>query len=412
MKKALFLGYVWPEPKTTAAGHRMIQLLQAFQNDGFQITFASAAQQSPYSENLKTLGIKTKAIRLNDGGFDSFIAALAPNVVVFDRFMVEEQFGWRVAENAPQAIRILNTEDLHSLRESRESCLKQKLDFTEDLWLQNDKTKREVASIYRSDLSLLVSSYETDLLKNQLQINASLLLNLPLFYDPLTSEDRRHWLSFAQRNDFLMVGNGKHAPNVDAVHYLKNDIWPLIRERLPNAQLHCYGAYLPKSLTEMHNPKTGFLVHGWVDDLDVVMRQVRVQLAPLRFGAGIKGKLLDGLRNGLPTVSTNIGVEGMQTNKSFETLTAEEPIAFAHKAVSLYTDESLWSHSQNVGTALLHTAYAKEALTQRLFGRIAELQNNLVKHRRANFIGGMLQHSSLAATKYLAKWIEAKNRKD
>jgi len=94
-KKALFIGYVWPEPVTTAAGHRMIQLLNALKKN-YEITFASTAQQTRYTVNLDELGITTEQIQLNHPSFNDFIENLQPDVVVFDRFMIEEQFGWRV----------------------------------------------------------------------------------------------------------------------------------------------------------------------------------------------------------------------------------------------------------------------------------------------------------------------------
>ena len=169
LKKALFIGYVWPEPKTTAAGHRMLQLLQCFKEQGFELTFVSTAQKSEYSEELSEYKIDTKTILLNDSSFDDFVGRLNPDVVVFDRFMIEEQFGWRVAENCPKAIRILNTEDLHSLRHTRQVCLKADAAFTNTAWIEQDITKRELASVYRSDLTLLISDVETQLLKDGFQ---------------------------------------------------------------------------------------------------------------------------------------------------------------------------------------------------------------------------------------------------
>src|SRR6056297_4363571 len=128
-KKILVIGYVWPEPTTTAAGCRMLQLLDAFLTFGYDITFASTASKTQYSLDLAKLGVQEVAIQLNHSSFDEFVKELSPNVVVFDRFMVEEQFGWRLAEFAPNALRILNTEDLHALRKSREDAHKKEQPF-------------------------------------------------------------------------------------------------------------------------------------------------------------------------------------------------------------------------------------------------------------------------------------------
>ena len=167
MKRLLAIGHIWPEPSTTAAGNRMLQLLRAFLDRDYEITFASVAVRTEYSHDLTTLGIEEVSIKLNHNSFEDLVKKKDPDIVVFDRFMVEEQFGWRIAESCPNAIRVLNTEDLHSLREYRELCLKRDSTFTTTDWLQRDKTKREVASIFRSDLTLLVSSFEKNLLQEK-----------------------------------------------------------------------------------------------------------------------------------------------------------------------------------------------------------------------------------------------------
>ncbi|UZJ65054.1 hypothetical protein OKW96_01845 [Sphingobacterium sp. KU25419] len=112
-QEILFIGLVWPEPSSSAAGFRIIQLLKSFQNNGNTITFASAASRSPYSADLSAMGIHEVEIKLNDASFNDFVQELNPNIVVFDRFMTEEQYSWRVAQECPDAVRILDTEDLH-----------------------------------------------------------------------------------------------------------------------------------------------------------------------------------------------------------------------------------------------------------------------------------------------------------
>jgi hypothetical protein len=108
----LVIGYVWPEPNSSAAGKRMMQLLQSFIQANYEIVFASAAQKSGFEANLIALGITEKQIQLNHASFDAFVSDFNPNVVLFDRFFIEEQFGWRVSKNCPNALKILDTEDL------------------------------------------------------------------------------------------------------------------------------------------------------------------------------------------------------------------------------------------------------------------------------------------------------------
>ena len=142
MQKVLFIGLVFPESTSTAAGSRMLQLLYFFLKENYHITFASAAQITPYIDNLESLGIDSVTIELNNTSFDNFIKRLQPDIVVFDRFISEEQFGWRVVENCPNAIRVLDTEDLHCLRQARGEAFKKEESFKLEQLYRLDITKR------------------------------------------------------------------------------------------------------------------------------------------------------------------------------------------------------------------------------------------------------------------------------
>ncbi len=410
MKKLLVIGHVWPEPSTTAAGNRMLQLLDVFLEKHYQITFACTAAKTPYSITLEDLGVREATITLNHDSFDHFAKNLDPEIVLFDRFMVEEQFGWRVAMACPDAVQILNTEDLHSLREFRETCVKTGKGFTEEEWRKQDKTKREMASIYRVDLALLISPFETHLLEKSLQVPPRLLLYLPFMYTPVKQETVGEWPTFHERNDFVAFGNGKHPPNTDAFSQLKTVIWPLIRKALPEAKLHIYGAYLPQRILEMHAPGEGFWIHGWVEDLAGVVQKTRLLLAPLRFGAGLKGKLAFAMQQGTPNVTTPTGAEGMPKDLPWAGEIAATPETFAQKAVTLYHDAEKWQEKQQNGVVLLNKAFHKEQHTAHFFTVLESIQQELSAHRNRNFIGALLRHQSMAASKYMGKWIQEKNK--
>jgi len=168
----------------------MLQLIQTFLNKNYDITFATAAAQSDHAIDLKVLGVSTANIELNNSSFNTFIKERQPDVVLFDRFMTEEQFGWRVAEECPNALRIIDTEDLHSLRKVRQDCFKRNKEFSVTDWLQADITKREIASIYRCDLSLIISEYEMQFLQNTIQIQSNLLQYLPFMLDPVSNDKK------------------------------------------------------------------------------------------------------------------------------------------------------------------------------------------------------------------------------
>ncbi|MEP3209945.1 MAG: glycosyltransferase [Maribacter sp.] len=410
-KKLLIVAFVWPEPNSTAAGNRMQQLLHYFLKKGYQITVASTAAESELALDLRALGISKATIRLNHSSFDEFIANLAPDVVLFDRFLTEEQFGWRVAEFAPLALRILDTEDLHSLRYTREKCFKNGISFSENAWIQENITKREIASIYRSDIALIISSYEMYLLRDVLQIDKSVLMYLPFLIDFISEEEKKALNGFENRRDFICIGNGKHRPNIDAIVWLKTEIWPLIRKELPHANLKIYGAYLPEQIQQMHLEKDGFIVEGWANDANEVLHLARVNMAPLRFGAGLKGKLIAAMENGTPSVTTPIGAEGTHGNLAFNGRIAKTAASIAEAAVELYTNQNDWLQAQADGFKIINSLYAKTVWMEKLDAKIASVQIDLERHRKNNFVGAMLRHQTLSSTKYMAKWIEAKNDK-
>ena len=357
-KSLLIIGAVWVEPNSSAAGKRMLQLIAQFLERDYKITFASPAQKNEKAIDLISSGINEVAIELNNASFDVFVKELNPTIVLFDRFMMEEQFGWRVAENCPQAIRILDTEDLHCLRKTRELCLKQQVHFSVEELLKQDITKREIAAILRCDVSLIISTYEMDLLKSIFKINEKILYYLPFLFDEITESQQKKWQSFEDREHFVFIGNFFHKPNVDAVLTLKNKVWTAIRKQLPKAEIHIYGAYVNQQIQELHNKKEGFIVKGFVEDANEVVENAKVVLAPLNYGAGIKGKLTEAMLCGTPSVTTTIGVEGMAGDFPWNGFVADDFSNFVLKAVELYINKTVWEHSQLNGVAIINSVYS------------------------------------------------------
>ncbi|MEO9076197.1 MAG: glycosyltransferase [Gelidibacter sp.] len=407
--KLLIIGHVWPEPRSSAAGSRMMQLIGAFQKEDYEIIFASACAKSDNAFDLSAMGIVQANIEMNHSSFDRFVKSFNPDVVVFDRFMTEEQFGWRVAENCPDALRILDTEDLHSLRKGRQQAFKDGQAFS-DSYFFNDVAKREIASIYRCDVSLMISEIEISLLKDVFNVPEDLLLYLPFQCNTITEQAIQNLPLFNTRNHFITIGNFLHEPNYDAVLYLKETIWPLIKQKLPSAQLHIYGAYASQKVNQLHHEASGFLIKGFAEDAHEVMANAKVCVAPLRFGAGLKGKVIDAMQNGTPCVMTTIAAEGMFGNLKPNGFIEDTPEEFVKKAVLLYQNESLWKENQNNGFKTLIERFDKIFFHERLFSRINELIVHLQKHRHHNFTGQLLQHHTLQSTKYMGKWIEEKNK--
>ncbi|WP_318642708.1 glycosyltransferase [Flavobacterium ardleyense] len=405
-QKILIIGIVWPEPKSSAAGTRMLQLLQFLKSYDYEITFCSAAMRSDYSLNFYELNIATQQIELNSSSFDDYIKSQNPDIVIFDRFMIEEQYGWRVAENCPDALRILDTEDLHCLRLARQVAYKKGTEFELDSLLLQDVAKREMASILRCDLSLIISEFEMQVLQNVFNISEKLLHYIPIFAEKSTGVIA----SFEERNNFLFIGNYLHEPNKQAALLLKKEIWPLIRKQLPEAKIQIYGAYATQEILQLNNIKEGFLVKCRAQDANEVMVNSRVLLAPMPFGAGLKGKLLESMQNGTPSITTNIGAEGISNNANWNGFVTDDYNEFANAAVRLYSDKEDWNSAQEKGFKILTNRFDKSLFEDELQNRIVELQKNLKAHRKQNFFGALLQHHTLTSSKYLSKWIEAKNK--
>ncbi len=407
--RLLIIGYVWPEPHSSAAGSRMMQLITLFLEQGWEVTFASPAMDSPLMVDLEAIGVKKVAIQLNHSSFDRFVMLLQPDVVLFDRFMMEEQFGWRVVAQCPQALRILDTEDLHSLRYARQKAVKAQKPFDLAVFKNSDLAKREVASIFRCDITLMISEVEMGLLTREFGVPKVLLHHLMLLLEPIPESQVKAWPHFILREHFVTIGNFRHEPNWDAVLYLKQHIWPLVRKELPKAELHIYGAYTPPKATALHKPLEGFYIEGWVADVIPVMTQARVCLAPIRFGAGIKGKFTDAMRCGTPSVTTSIGAEAMSGTLPWAGKIANDPKAIADAAVTLYTNQIAWKTAQQNGISIINNLYNRDTLMGGFMEKMHSVIADLTSHRTHNFIGGMLLHHSMRSTEYMSRWITEKN---
>jgi len=392
------------------------------------------------------------------------------SAVVFDRFYAEEAFSFRIREICPDALLVLDMQDIHSLRLGRQ-CLVEEMDrldieegdscgtkntrdrsmrMTKQLMekvmefdpsLFNgtgskrrekayDTFLRELASVYRSDLVLVCSTDEMKLFESW-NIHKRKLVPASFFCmeagDDMPSKTTcPKSYTFEDRKDFVTVGGFKHAPNVDAVKLLRYEIWPRIRERLPDARMHVYGAYPTPLILSMHDEKSGFIVHGQVDDIDEVLSKSRVLLAPLRFGAGVKGKIVDAWRCGCPVVTTPVGAEGMMgedqcsdvvadgnkftkdNDGSWGGMIASDTNEFVDTAVKAYTQKELWGRYQEKGSDLLNQLFNGRVNLPVIESGIRDATASLRQRRRLDAVGALLWRDAQRSTEYFSKWIELK----
>lgn len=402
--RVLIIGLVWPEPTSSAAGWRMLQLIDELKKISNDIHFACAASKSVSSHSLEKLNVITHDIVLNDSSFNDFIADLLPDVVVYDRFITEEQFGWRVKQLFPNIISVLDTEDLHFVRRARTTAFKTNTKVNYD----TADCYRELSSIYRSDLSIIISKFEYDLLINHFNIPSKQLLYLPFIEAKISNENKEKLPNFNNRKDFMFIGNFIHEPNYQTVLQLKK-IWTSIRKRLPNIQIHIYGAYASQKVLQLNNVNDGFIIKGKADDVNQIMQQYRVLVAPIPFGAGLKGKFVDGFSNGLPNVTSKIGAEAMFA-EHWGGFVAENETDFVDAACKLYEEEVEWNRAVATGFNILNNQFSEEIWSGILKNAILKIHENIEVHRNNLFIQKILWQNGLQAVKYMSLWIEQKNK--
>ena len=404
----LVIGKVWPEPSSSAAGTRMMQLLNLFKSKNTKLTFACTANTSQHQVDLKALDIIAATIELNSDSFNDFILDLKPTLVIFDRFMTEEQFGWRVMEHCPNALRVLNTEDMHFLRDARHKALKngKSIDLNNQSEMHSSNTSREISAIYRSDLSLIISSVEKELLTNTFQVPDHLLYYLPLFIKR-TSDNIPE---FEERSNFMFIGNFLHEPNTDAVKYLKDEIWPLIRKEIPNAKVIIYGAYPTQKVSQLNAPKDGFYIHGRTNDASEETMKARISLAPIRFGAGIKGKLLEAMACGTPNVTTSIGAEGIKFDSEWNGSVVDSAESFANVAVELYSNKQKWSEAQENGFKIISKSFDSKTHLPNLDKTLQDIFDNLGAHRVKDYTSTLVKQQTMMSSRYLSYWIMEKEK--
>lgn len=406
--KILYLGHQWPEPEASAAGHRTLQILEVFRHMGARVHMGSTAERGPLSAPLESLEIRYHTFELNSETFNQHLQQEQYDAVCFDRFITEEQFGWRVRETLPGALLLLDTQDLHSLRYSRATALGAGREWEVADLLEEPAFYREVASLLRTDLNLLVSWAEVALLSELLP-----LLSDSLFYMPMgfKGAERAQNPGFESRKDLVFVGNGRHAPNRDAVHWLLREFAPLLSDTLPGARLHIYGAYLPEKWKHGADATALIQIHGHAPDIESVFRKARLQVAPLRFGAGVKGKVLQALGCGLPTVTTPVGAEGLFSSEGPHLCPSYGAQEFASRCASLYEDPNQWEQALNTQLDETREHFRAPSCWARALAGWWEGAGGPNRGSEAGILRALLRDKAFDSHRYLSRWIAEKNRK-
>lgn len=425
----VFVGWETIDASASAAGARSEALVRGAIDRGWRVSALSSVDRG---EGVGIGGgARAARVEANRGG--SWEAALegtgGADCVVFDRFLSEEAHSWRVRELWPNAVRVLDMQDCHALRRARERALT--AGAVMDAVVQaapgaRDRDQmREIASVQRSDLTLVCSPVEARWLEKECGVAGRKLRVASFFEDAVDTSAFRDDEDFDRRRGFVTIGTFMHKPNVDSIAWLREEVWPLVRERLPDATMRVYGSYMTEAhRARFHDPRRGFEVVGFAPDLNEVMGSARVLLAPLRFGAGIKGKVLDAWKRGTPVVTTPIGSEGTVRGVDEFWRPSSAPIDpdhgwggfgdrvsandIAEAAVRLHEDRELWSRARRAGANIINEDFSSSVNIPDVLDAIEDVMRNIDAVRDEDYIGQALWHHTEKSTTYFSKWIELK----
>jgi len=349
-KRVLFLDACTPTPDQDAGSVTALGLMRAFQGAGYKVTFVpedNFLYMPPYTTDLQRLGIECLYYPYNGSVSEHLEQAgdLYDVVFVF-RVGVAEKHLEAIRRLAPRAKIIFHTSDLHFLREERQAALENDAKRARDAERMKE---RELAVIGSVDCAVVHSVYERELL-------VKLLPQANVYVFPWILDVEGTDVPFAERQGVMFLGGYGHPPNVDAVEYFVAEVLPLVHETLPDMVFYAVGANPPDKLKALASDKV--VVTGMVPTLKPWFDRARVSVAPLRYGAGIKGKVAVAMSHGSPMVATRVASEGMQLVDGEHVLVADDPRAMADAIVRLYRDEDLWNRLSTAGLRFIDDNYS------------------------------------------------------
>lgn len=346
--RVLVIDTTLPRPDRDSGSVRAFELLKLIGESGLGIDFLPerGAPGGAPQEALHAIGVRVLPSRPIDAFRRAVRAGTDYQAVIICRYYLAEYWIPLVRAWLPKSKLILDTVDLHHLRESREGELRR------SRWLQSlaaSTLRRELAAVAASDETWVVSPAEREYLQSS-------GCDRPIRLVPNLHETCAELPCFDNRNGLLFVGGAGHPPNTDAVRWLLRDILPRIHAERPDIQLHLVGAGL-SDLMPVPLPH-GVICHDHVPDLAPLFAAVRIGIAPLRFGAGVKGKVSQCLALGLPVVATPCAAEGMHLTDGVHALIAEDAAAFAKAIVRLHDDRLLWDTLATNGRQVIESHFS------------------------------------------------------
>jgi glycosyltransferase involved in cell wall biosynthesis len=355
--RVLYIDALLPSPDQDSGSVRAVRTFAAMRALGWKVAFAAGRLRAPEPDatRLRQAGVEVFARPWTDS-IESLLRERGDefDVVIIARYYVAGPLIGMVRRHAKRALLVFDTLDLHYVRNRRLAQLK----GSPAMAVSAEAIYREELECVRaSDVTWVVSDVERDTLLREVP-GATVLVQSNV-HDAVGGGK-----PFAAREGLLFVGGFGHPPNVDAVTWFVDDIVPRLREQLPGVQVYVIGSNMPRVVEML--ARDGVQVLGFVPDLEPWLDHCRISVSPLRYGAGVKGKVNQAMAHGLPVVATRISVEGMNVIEGEEVLVQDEPDAFAEAVVRLYRDEALWNRISRGGLENIRRHFSTEVATRAL----------------------------------------------
>ena len=348
--RILVMDHMVPHYDHDSGSVRMMALLRILVELGHRVTFLpdNLAGIEPYATELQQLGIEVLYGPSEFGYVERHGHEF--DVAILCRALFARQYLPGLMSAKPRPFIIFDTVDLHHLREQRLAELEQ----DPGLLRSAERTRDVELGVMRgSNMVWVTSTYEAELLRRDPALPAIEIV-------PNIHTVRTDVPGFRTRRDILFIGGFRHAPNEDAVLYFVKDIWPLVKRALPDVRFVVVGSHTPPSVQRLASADV--IVHGFVPEVEPVFDACRLSIAPLRYGAGVKGKITQSLAWGVPAVATPVAAEGMHLIDKEHVMIASSPSEFADRVIAVYRDESLWRRMSDDGRRHVQKHLSYEAV--------------------------------------------------
>ncbi len=362
--RMLIIDACTPTPDRDSGSIDLLNYLRVLESLDYRVTFlpADLLYAGPYTRNLQGLGVECLYLPFAHS-VENVLRARCDefDVVMLMRLAQGSRYLKRVRTLCPRAKVIFNTVDLHYLREERREVTQSGIRTRS---IARSMKEQELAIVRGADSTIVISPFERDLLAKE--VPAARLRVIPLLREiPGRSS------GYGGRRGILFIGGFRHPPNADAITWFCERVWPIVRRRLPDIELSIVGSYPSSQILGLKG--NGVEVLGYVEDIEPLFARVRLTIAPLRYGAGLKGKVVTSLGYGVPCVVTPTAAEGLGLEDGQGILVAADSEAFAAAILQLYETVDEWERSSSAGLRAVTERFSVGANRPLIMDLLAEL---------------------------------------